>query len=227
MRLSYYGHSCFSVEVSGRHLLFDPYIPSDPPVSGVDADAVKADLILVSHGHNDHIRDCESIAVRTGATVVSNFEIHNWLRGRGLSNLSAVNTGGCIDFGYCTVKAVVAHHSSSLPDGTYGGNPLGFACRAAEGAFYYSGDTSLTMDMQLVPSFAPPDFVLLPIGDVFTMGYEDAARAARLLNCRRVVGLHYDTFPAIRIDKAAAISHFKRNGLELLLPEPGSTIDLM
>ena len=226
MRLSSHGHSCFSVEISGRHLLFDPYITPNPLASGVDVDAVQADLILVSHGHDDHLHDCEAIARRTGAAVVCNFELSNWLRKRGLENLRAINTGGCLEFGFCTVKAIVAHHSSSLPDGSYGGNPLGFAVRSKEGCFYYSGDTSLTMDMQLVPSFSPPDFVLLPIGDVFTMGVEDAARAARLLNCRRVVGLHYDTFPAIRIDREAAISHFKKTGLELILPEPGAIIDI-
>jgi L-ascorbate metabolism protein UlaG (beta-lactamase superfamily) len=226
MRISFHGHSCFTVEISGRRLLFDPYITPNPMATGVDADAVQADLIFVTHGHDDHMHDCEVIARRTGATVVCNFELSQWLRRRGLENLRAINTGGSLEFGFCTVKAVVAHHSSSLPDGSYGGSPLGFACRSQEGCFYYSGDTSLTMDMQLVPSFCPPDIVLLPIGDVFTMGIDDAARAARLLNCRRVVGLHYDTFPAIRIDREAAISHFKKNGLELLLPEPGSSIQI-
>ncbi|NDC77387.1 MAG: metal-dependent hydrolase [Chitinophagia bacterium] len=226
MRLSCHGHSCFSVEISGRHLLFDPFITPNPHASGVDADTVQADVIFVTHGHDDHMHDCEAIARRTSAPVVCNFELSNWLRSRGLENLRAINTGGCLELGFCTVKAVVAHHSSSLPDGSYGGSPLGFAVRSKEGCFYYSGDTSLTMDMQLVPSFCPPDFVMLPIGDVFTMGIEDAARAARLLNCRRVVGLHYDTFPAIRIDREAAITHFKKNGLELTLPEPGSTIEI-
>jgi len=226
MRFSYYGHSCFGASIAGKHLLFDPFVTTNPLASKVVAETIPADLILVSHGHEDHILDCEAIAIRTGATVVCNYEIHLWLKARGLSQLRPVNTGGTIDIGYCAIKAFVAHHSSSMPDGSYGGHPLGFACRSTEGSFYYSGDSSLTMDMQLVPSFVPPDVLLLPIGDVFTMGYEDAARAARLLNCRTVIGLHYDTFPSIRIDKEAATAHFKKNGLELLLPEPGTAIDI-
>jgi L-ascorbate metabolism protein UlaG (beta-lactamase superfamily) len=226
MTLSYHGHACFTVEISGRRLLFDPFVTPNPLAAGVDVEGLAADLIFVSHGHDDHLHDCVAVATRTGAPVVCNFEVHRWLRSKGLSDVRAINTGGMMDFGFCAVKAVVAQHSSSLPDGTYGGNPLGFVCRSAAGSFYYSGDTALTMDMQLVPSFVPPDILLLPIGDVFTMGYEDAARAARLINCRRVVGLHYDTFPAIRIDREAATAHFKRNGLELLLPEPGSVTPL-
>jgi len=113
MRFSYYGHSCFGASIAGKHLLFDPFVTTNPLASKVVAETIPADLILVSHGHEDHILDCEAIAVRTGATVVCNYEIHLWLKARGLSQLRPVNTGGTIDIGYCAIKAFVAHHSSS------------------------------------------------------------------------------------------------------------------
>ena len=226
MKVSYYGHSCFSAWVGDRRILFDPFVTGNPRASGVDVDAIKADLICVSHGHADHIADCTRIALRTGAKVVTNWEIAQWLTAKGVGNTHGMNTGGEWDFGFARVKAVSAIHSSSLPDGAYGGNPMGFTVKTSEKSFYYSGDTALTMDMQLVPSFVKPDFLLLPIGDNFTMGYEDAARAAHMIACRTVVGLHYGTFPPIDIDVEVARRHFERNGLDLLLPEIGSTIDI-
>ena len=226
MRLTYYGHSCFSVRIGGKTLLFDPFISGNPLASHIDVEKVEADLIFVSHGHADHIADCMPIAKRTGAKVVTNWEIHQWLNAHGLSDTHPMNIGGVWDFGFATVKAVVAQHSSSLPDGAYGGNPMGFAVKTEGKSFYYGGDTALTTDMRLVPDFVKPDFVLLPIGDNFTMGFEDAARAAVLVGCKRVVGLHYGTFPPIAIDTEKARSHFEGKGLELLLPGIGSTIDI-
>ncbi|MBM3440805.1 MAG: hydrolase, partial [Bacteroidetes bacterium] len=121
---------------------------------------------------------------------------------------------------------VVAQHSSVLPDGSYGGNPMGFVISGGEKNFYYSGDTALTLDMQLIPQFAVPDFCILPIGDNYTMGIEDAARAAHMINCKTVVGVHYNTFPPIQIDTTAAKAKFAQNGLDLLLPSIGESIDL-
>lgn len=226
MRVSYFGHSCFCAWVGDKAILFDPFVTGNPLASGVDVDGIQADLIFVSHGHADHISDCARIAARTGAKVVTNWEIAQWLNANGVANTHGMNIGGEWDFGFARVKAVSAIHSSSLPDGTYGGNPMGFAVKSAEKSFYYSGDTALTMDMQLVTAFVKPDFLLFPIGDNFTMGYEDAVRAAHLISSRMVVGLHYGTFPSIEIDTEAAKRHFERNGLDLLLPGIGSTIDI-
>ena len=206
-------------------MLFDPFITGNPMAKDVDIASVQADLILVSHGHADHIGDCIELAGRTGATVVCAYEIHQWLNRNGVGNTHPMNAGGQWDFGFCRVKAVVAHHSSTLPDGSPGGNPLGFVVRTPEGGFYYSGDTALTMDMQLIPSFVPPRFLILPIGDNFTMGYEDAARAARLIPCGKVIGVHFDTFAPIRIDREKAIRHFESQGLELVLPEIGESFE--
>jgi L-ascorbate metabolism protein UlaG (beta-lactamase superfamily) len=226
MKFTYYGHSCFHVETGGASILFDPFISPNPLAAEVDLNAIRADHIFVSHGHDDHIHDCVSLAERTGALVVSSFEICNWLREKGLKHLHAMNTGGRWTFPFGVVKAVVAQHSSGLPDGSYGGNPMGFVFKTGDLNFYYAGDTALTMDMQLIPSFVPPDLALLPIGDNFTMGYEDAARAAMMIQCRRIIGLHFDTFAPIRINKELATSHFKQMGLELILPEIGSSIEL-
>ncbi len=214
------------MEAGGSSILFDPYISQNPLAAGIDMGAIRADYIFVSHGHEDHIHDCLALADQTGATVVSNFEICGWLKTRGVQRLHAMNTGGKWTFEFGIVKAVTAQHSSGLPDGSYGGNPMGFVFKTKESNFYYAGDTALTLDMQLIPSFVPPDLAILPIGDNFTMGYEDAAKAAHMISCRRIIGVHFDTFAPIRIDKDAAKAHFAQKGLELLLPEIGTDIEL-
>jgi len=214
------------METGGSSILFDPFISPNPLAQGIDIGSIQADFIFVSHGHEDHVFDCVNVAKRTSAMVVSNFEICGWLRDKGLEHLHAMNTGGKWSFPFGVVKAVKAEHSSSLPDGAYGGNPMGFVFKTPDRNFYYAGDTALTLDMQLIPAFVPPDVVLLPIGDNFTMGYEDAAKAAIMIQCRRIIGLHFDTFAPIRIDRERARAHFERMGLELIIPEIGTTIEL-
>jgi L-ascorbate metabolism protein UlaG (beta-lactamase superfamily) len=137
-----------------------------------------------------------------------------------------MNTGGCWDFVEFKVKCVVAQHSSSLPDGSYCGNPMGFVIQTNEGNFYYSGDTAVTMDMQFIPKWAKLNFAVLPIGDNFTMGYEDAVLASELIQCKQVIGVHYDTFDLIRIDRDKAREHFEKAGLALQLPKIGETITI-
>ncbi len=226
MKFTYYGHSCFSLNIKGKNILFDPFVTYNPLASGIKVEDIPADYIFLSHGHADHIADCAAIAKRTGAKLVCNWEIHEWLNKQGLENTHPMNTGGKWVFEFGTVKAVVAQHSSGLPDGSYGGNPLGFVFKTDEGSFYYTGDTALTLDMQLVPSFAVPDFCIMPIGDNFTMGMEDASRAASLVNCRKIIGVHYNTFGFITIDTEKAKDYFSKHGMELLLPEIGSTTDI-
>lgn len=223
MKLTYYGHSCFSLEIKGKKLLFDPFISPNEFANTIDVNSIEADYILVSHGHADHIADCVSIAKRTGALVICNWEIYEWLGKQGVENIHPMNTGGKKVFDVFSVKCVTAQHSSSLPDGSYGGNPMGFVVMADKN-IYYSGDTALTMEMQLVPQGAPISVAILPIGDNFTMGYEDAARAAHMIQCGSVVGVHYNTFPYIQIDTMRAKDHFSKNGLSLLLPHIGETI---
>lgn len=227
MNLTYYGHSCFSVIVKGKKLLFDPFITYNELANNiVDVDQIEADFILVSHGHADHIADCVRIADRTGAQVICSWEVGEWLQKQGIANVHQMNTGGKWDFGAFTVKCVVAQHSSGLPDGSYGGNPMGFIIYTDDGNFYYSGDTALTLDMQLIPRWAKLNFAVLPIGDNFTLDAADAAECARMVNCRTVVGVHYDTFGYIKIDHPAAIKTFADAGATLKLVKIGDTIDL-
>lgn len=227
MQLTFYGHSCFLVEIKGKKLLFDPFITYNELARDVvDVNAIEADYILQSHGHIDHIADAVSIAKRTGAKVISNWEIHEWFNKQGVANTHPMNTGGKWNFGDFTVKCVVAQHSSGLPDGSYGGNPLGFIVYTDEGTFYYSGDTALTLDMQLIPRWAKLNFAILPIGDNFTMDAADAAECARMIQCTNIVGVHYDTFGFIKIDQEAAKETFKKAGATLHLVEIGKSIQL-
>lgn len=226
MKLTCYGHSCFSVEIKGKKILFDPFITYNELAKVVNPAAIEADYIFLSHGHADHTADCVSIAQRTGCKVVANWEIHDWLNKQGISNTHPMNTGGKWNFDFGTVKCVVAHHSSSLPDGSYGGNPMGFIFMTGEGNFYYSGDTALTMDMELIPSWAKLDFAILPIGDNFTMDVADAIRAADFIDCSTIVGVHYNTFGFIKLNEAEAKETFAAAGKKLLLPAITETIDI-
>jgi L-ascorbate metabolism protein UlaG (beta-lactamase superfamily) len=226
MIFNYYGHACFSVEVAGKKLLFDPFITHNPKAAGIQLSSIQADYILISHAHGDHTGDAASLAKLTNAVCISNYEIITWLEGQGITKVHPLNHGGQWKFDFGTVKYVNAVHSSSFPDGRYGGNPGGFIVDTAEGTFYYAGDTALTMDMKLWGKQYEFDFVVLPVGDNYTMGYEDALRAAKLLRCEKVVGVHFDTFPAIMIDHEAAKSTFKSKGRKLILPEAGGRFDI-
>ena len=238
MEFTYYGHACFGVKFNNINLLFDPYITPNPlsDAKKLDIHAIPADYILLSHGHGDHVADCKAIALRTGATVIGAAEIINLMAAQGIDNTHEMNIGGQIYFkngafekdkGDFKVKCVVAQHSSSLPDGRYAGNPMGFIISTDDQSFYYSGDTGLTMDMQLIPRWAKLNFAVLPIGDNFTMGPEDAVECARMINCKTIIGVHYDTFaPLIQIDKEWAKNIFSQAGFELKLVKIGETISI-
>ncbi|HKK78858.1 MAG TPA: metal-dependent hydrolase [Phaeodactylibacter sp.] len=226
MKLKYYGHSTFGLETKGTKLLFDPFISPNERAKDINVDQIEADYILVSHGHEDHVADAVDIAKRTGATLISNFEIINWFGEKGLPG-HPMNHGGKNKFDFGIVKYVNAIHSSVLPDGTYGGNPGGFVIWNDEGCFYFAGDTALTMDMKLIPMTCPAlDFAILPIGDNFTMGYEDAVIAAEYISCEKVIGCHYDTFGYIEIDHKAAEKAFADKGKELILLPIGGTLEV-
>jgi L-ascorbate metabolism protein UlaG (beta-lactamase superfamily) len=224
--IKYYGHSCFEVQISGKNILFDPFISPNPKAKDVDIKQINPDYILVSHGHGDHIADCVAIAEQSKAQVVSTFEITEWLSKQGLENLVPMNTGGSYDLGVAKIKLVRAEHSSSLPDGSYGGNPVGFLVESKEGNFYYAGDTALTLDMKLIPDWIKLDFSILPVGDHFTMGIEDAATAAQWVQSKKIIGMHFDTFPPIEINHDQAKQYFSDKQLELFLPTINQTLEL-
>lgn len=226
MKFTYYGHSCFLVEINGKKILFDPFITANELAKHIDINQIECDYIAISHGHFDHIADALSIAKRTNATVICAYEIYEWFQKQGLTNLRPMNTGGKWKISIGTIKAVASIHSSCLPDGTYGANPMGFVLNTTEGDFYYSGDTALTMDMQLIPRWATLKFAVLPIGDIFTMDIDDAIVAAEFVQCNKIIGVHYDTFDPIKINHDAAKEKFAKAGKELILLTIGQTIEL-
>lgn len=225
MKFTFYGHACFAVEVSGKKLLFDPFITGNPLAKDIDINIIEADYILVSHGHSDHVGDLLAIAKNTGATVISNAEITTWVAQQGHDKVHPMNFGPR-DFDFGRVHYVPAMHSSGLPDGSYGGNPGGFVIRTEEINFYFAGDTCLTMDMQLIPRYTRLDVAILPVGGNFTMDAEEAVLAAEFVQCDKVVGIHFDTFGYIVIDHDKAKDVFAKAGKELILPEIGKTISL-
>ncbi|HEU4718873.1 MAG TPA: metal-dependent hydrolase [Bacteroidia bacterium] len=225
MKITYYGHSCFGVEIKGSHLLFDPFISHNPLASGIDIKRIKADFILVSHGHADHVGDTVAIAKHTGATVISVFEVCEWLGKQGVGKTHPMNVGGKWIFSFGKVKCVNAVHSATLPDGSNGGCPMGFVIESEEGNFYFAGDTALHYDMKLIGEYRKIDFAFLPIGDNFTMGVDNAIIAADFINCGNIVGMHYDTFGYIKIDHGDATGKFSRSGKSLTLMKIGETME--
>jgi L-ascorbate metabolism protein UlaG (beta-lactamase superfamily) len=202
--LTYYGHATWGLETKGTAILIDPFFTGNPQ-SSVTAGDVQADFIVLTHAHGDHYGDTVEIARRTGATLISNAEIVNYCQKQGVAKAHPLHIGGGNAFPFGRVKLTVAHHGSSFPDGTYGGNPAGVVLEIEGKRLYNAGDTALFSDMTLIGQ-AGLDVALLPIGDNFTMGPEDAAAAAKLLHARTVIPMHYNTWPVIAQDPEA----FKR-----------------
>jgi L-ascorbate metabolism protein UlaG (beta-lactamase superfamily) len=196
--LTYYGHSTWALETKGTTILIDPFFTGNPQAS-VTAGDVRANFIILTHAHGDHYGDTVEIAKRTGATLISNFEIVNYCQKQGVANAHPLHLGGGHAFPFGRAKLTVAHHGSSFPDGTYGGNPAGVVIEFEGKRLYDAGDTALFSDMTLIgqPGL---DVALLPIGDNFTMGPDDAAAAAKLLRARTVIPEHYNTWPVIAQD---------------------------
>ncbi len=229
MTLTNYGHACFGVSVNGKNLLFDPFITGNELAKEIQVDEVPADFILLSHAHQDHVLDAVAIAKRTGAFVIAPYEVAMWMQAQGHEHGMPMNHGGAASFEFGQVKLTNAVHSSSFADGTYGGHPAGFVVTSADagqGSFYYAGDTALTYDMKLIGEEFDLKFAVLPIGDHFTMGPVDAAKAAGYVGASQIVGVHYDTFPPIQVDRAAAQAAFQAVGATLHLPAIGESIDL-
>ncbi len=225
IKVTWYSHACFLIETDGGKLLIDPFI-TDNPLSPINADAVDADYILVSHGHGDHLGDTVNIAKRTGAMVISNFEIQNWLLGQGIENVHPQHIGGGFDYPWGRVKLTHALHGSALPDGSYGGNPCGFLFYVQEKKLYHACDTGLFYDMKLIGEEGI-DLAILPIGDNFTMGPEDALRAVKLIEPAHVIPIHYNTFDVIKQDPHAWAERVKaETAAKITVMNPGDHLEI-
>jgi L-ascorbate metabolism protein UlaG (beta-lactamase superfamily) len=222
MKLRYLGHSGFEIRTRDKKILIDPFVSLNPLASGIHLEDMTVDYILITH--DDHVGDAVSIAKRNNSLIVSNFEIVSWFEKKGIKG-HGMNQGGKHTFDFGTLKFVPASHSSTMPDDAPGGNPGGFVLWNEEGCLYFAGDTALTFDMQLIPISCPKlSAAILPLGDNYTMGYEDACVAARFVQCDRIIGCHFDTFDVIKIDHQEAINSFAREKKELILPKIGEEI---
>lgn len=226
MKITYYGQNALLIETGDHKILVDPFISeNDLAKDKIDINDLQADFIFLTHAHYDHLGDTEAIAKNTGAVIVGGFEVFNYFDQKDLEAMP-MNHGGKREFDFGTVKCVNAIHSSSFPDGSYGGNPLGFIFSDGKKNLYVSGDTALTMDMKLVPMFANIDLAVLPIGDVVTMGVEDAIIACDFIECDRVLGAHYDVFPFTEIDRDEVRQKFKTAGKNITLLDVGTSMEV-
>ena len=226
MEITYYGHSCFMLSDDHHKILLDPFISGNPLATNITIEELKPDFIFLSHGHQDHVLDVETIYNQSDAQIVSNFEVATWFQNKGLERINPMNQGGIFTAEFGTIKLMNAVHSSSMPDGSYGGNPLAFVIHWGDKCLYYAGDTALHQDMKLVGEQYNVDLAVLPIGGHFTMGLEDALVAAEFVNCGRILGMHYDTFPPISIDHQTSKNLSDSQGKELILMQIGSSIKL-
>jgi L-ascorbate metabolism protein UlaG (beta-lactamase superfamily) len=226
MEVKYYGHSCFSVHIGGKTILFDPFISPNVLAANINIREIKTDYIFIIHAHFDHVADAIEIAQNNNAQVVGIYELTQWFNQQGYANTHAMNIGGWWNFSFGKVQMVNAVHSSTFADGSNGGNPAGFVVSSTHKTFYYSGDTALTMDMQLIPRRHKLDIAFLPVGNNFTMDITDAITASDFIQCNTIIGMHYDTFGYIKIDHQAAIQAFETAGKKLLLFDIEQTTEL-
>ena len=225
MKITFYGHATVGIEVGGKYILVDPYISANPKASHININELKADYILLTHAHSDHVLDVEYIAKRTDAIIVSNYEIAAYFGEKGLK-YHPMNLGGSWNFDFGKVKFVNAVHSSTFPDRSNGGNPGGFVIEGEHKNIYIAGDTALSMDMKLIPMRTKLDLAILPIGSNFTMDVEDAILASDFVECDKILGVHYDTFGYIVINHEESIRKFFDKGKDLMLLQIGESIEL-
>lgn len=220
------GHSAFLFEVDGHRMLLDPFLTGNPLAARTPSE-IACEIIFLTHAHGDHIGDAVPIAIRNDAKVVSNVEIAQWAAGQGVNRTHGQNTGGGFDHGFVHAKQTIAFHSSSFPDGSYGGSPNGFIFTTKSGQrIYFAGDTALFSDMQLIGD-ANIDIAFLPIGDNYTMGPDDALRAVKLLQPKHVIPVHYDTWGLIAQDAAAWAKRVAaETGAQVHLSKPGESFTL-
>jgi len=225
MKITFLGHASLQIEINNIFIIVDPFISANEKAKHININSLKADYILLTHAHQDHILDAEVIAKNTGAKIVSNFEIITYYEKLGIKG-NPMNHGGSWQFDFGRLTMTNAIHSSSFPDGSYGGNPAGFILETNEGNIYIAGDTALNMDMKLIPLQCKLDLAVLPIGDNFTMGIESAIIASDFVTCNKILAYHFDTFGYIEINHQNAKENFKAKHKELIILEIGESITL-
>ncbi|QDV53458.1 metal-dependent hydrolase [Gimesia fumaroli] len=224
-KITWLGHSAYQIETTGKTILLDPFLTGNPSAA-ISANEATADAIIVSHGHGDHVGDTVDIAKRTNALVIANFEIIDWMGKQGVENVHPQHIGGAHQYEFGTVKLTIAHHGSMLPDGSNGGSPCGILLKLTDGTIYFAADTGLFYDMTLIGEEGV-DLAILPIGDNFTMGPEDSIRATKLISPKRVMPMHYNTWPLIEQDAAAWAEQIRaQTTAEPVLLEPGEFCQL-
>ncbi len=225
MKITFYGHATIGIQIKDVFILVDPFITPNDKAKHIDVTSLKPDYILITHAHEDHIADVDQIAKQSGAKIISNYEIVMHFGHKGIEG-HPMNHGGSWQFDFGKIKYVNAIHTSSFPDGSYGGQPGGFVIEGEHKTIYIAGDTALTMDMKLIPMSTTLDLAILPVGDNFTMGIDDAIIASDFVECDKILGYHYDTFGYIEIDHEAAKRKFFDKNKDLMLLEIGESIDL-
>ena len=227
MKATYYGHSSVGISGDDINVLFDPFITPNKKAKDIDIMSLKPDYIFLSHAHGDHVADMASIQKNSEAEVVCIVETGAWVEQQGVSpdKIIAMNLGGKIKTSFGTAKMVYALHTNATPEGNYGGVPVGYVLFIGDKKIYFAGDTALTVEMQLLAE-EKLDWAFLPIGGFYTMDVEDAIRAAKMIDCKSIIGIHYNTFPPITIDEEDAVKRFKEAGIELHLLKIGESIIL-